>query len=122
MTMINKNMRNVMSDFEYVFCFTNYVDVFNNDFKIKIPLEVYCKDYIIDISTGNVIRENNKVINYYFYNLTFNKCNNTNLKYCLNCNAKLHDSGRSVKCEYCVSVIIRNADNLILVDTSISET
>ena len=117
LTMVNKNERNVMNDFEYVSSYINDVCVHENLLTIKVSMEVYCRDYMINTKTGYVTRGKSNVINHYFYVLTFTKnVASDNIDNCPNCCAKISSFGNTVVCEYCGSVVNKTSSNFVLAD------
>lgn len=114
LTLSLKNQQNVMSDFNYIDGKIFEITSSNDQIVIKVILTVTCKDYLVNANTHEIIRGNNLCLNHYTYELTFIKNNSTNIEYCPNCNAKLNNSGSSVKCEYCDSVVVRDSDNLVM--------
>ena len=71
---------------------------------------------MIDFISNEVIRGNSDRINDYYYCLTFEMSSEDNIDKCPSCHAKITKKGKSVKCEYCGSVINRKSTNLVLVD------
>lgn len=116
MTMINKNQRNAMSDFKYIDAYIENISEKDTNIIIKVSLDVNCKDYMIDIKSGMTIKGKSNRINHYSYSLTFVLGKNNNVSKCPNCNAKLKKQGKSVKCDYCGSVIEREINELVLID------
>ena len=115
-TMISKNQRNEMSDFEFINAYIIKVSEKNNSKFIYSILEVYCKDYMINTTNNKVTRGMNTRINHYTYMLTFKLGNSVSIINCPSCNAKLSNKGTSTTCEYCGSVIERESDELVLID------
>ena len=115
-TMINKGQRNVMSNFKYVRATINNIDKKDNEIIIQTNLNVECKDYIIDNSSGVPVRGNPNRINDYYYSLTFVLGNTDSIVKCPSCGSNLIEYGTSIKCEYCGSVIERESDELVLID------
>lgn len=114
-TLIAKNQKNIMEDFEFIDACI--IDVSNNKGKeqIKVKLHVTCRDYLVD-SNDNVIRGDKHRINDYTYQLVFVRSQvSSDVKKCLSCGAPL-DNSVSTKCEYCGSVIIRESDNFVMTD------
>ena len=113
-----KKQKNVMSDFQYVDCIISTIEVINGTRVITAILQVDCKDYIIESDTGSVIRGNKNYINHYTYRLIFEESSVTDVDRCPNCNAKLKETGQSIECEYCHSIVNRKSGNLVLVKKS----
>ncbi len=113
-----KKQKNVMSDFQYVDCIIKKVEEKSGTRVITAILQVDCKDYIIDSETGNVLRGNKNYINHYTYSLIFEESGANGVDRCPNCNAKLNETGQSVECEYCHSIVNRKSGNLVLIKKS----
>ena len=117
MTMINKNQRNIISDFSNIEVFINSVNLKKDSFFIKATLVVDCKAYMIDSVTNNVLRGNSNELSRFYYSLIFQKSRKEGIKNCPNCNAKIDNlSGRRVKCNYCGSIIHKKSTSIILID------
>jgi len=117
LTMDNKNERNVMSDFSYISSYINDVYTKDNLISVVVSMEVYCKDYMINTKTEEVIRGNSDVVNHYFYVMTFTKnVVSDKIETCPNCNAKISSSGNTAVCEYCGSVVNKTSSNFVLTD------
>lgn len=111
----NKNQQNIMSDFKYIDSKVYNIRKVPDGFLIESTLEVICKDYIIDVSTKNVLRGSDHIKKKYLYNLKF-KIGSKTIENCPSCFAKLPDKGTSVKCSYCGNIVVRNSDNLVLIN------
>ena len=113
LTMVNKNQRNAMSDFEFVSAYINDVNVNKDVMTVKVMMEVYCKDYLIDIKTDKVLRGDRNRINHYYYLLSFTKDIEADDNTCPNCGAKI-SSSKSAKCEHCDAVINKKSNKFVL--------
>jgi hypothetical protein len=116
MTLKAKKEKNMMENITFKGGHVENVIEQNDDVSLIVNLRVTCKDYIINTKNNAVVRGNkDKVWNYdYELTFTFNK-NTANIKTnCPNCNAKLPLEGKSVKCEYCGSVINRESTKLVM--------
>lgn len=80
---------------------------------ITIQLQVTCKDYLIDQTTGQVVRGNKLNTMNYTYNLTLIRRKQAEMKQCPNCGAAL-ESNMTSQCSYCHSVIVHNKFDWIL--------
>ena len=113
LTMVKKNRRNAMSDFEFVSAYINDVSVNNAVMNVEVMMEVYCKDYMIDIKTDKVLRGDSNRINHYYYLLSFTKDIEADNNICPNCGAKI-SSDKSVKCDYCDTIINKKSNKFVL--------
>lgn len=80
---------------------------------ISVQLMVVCQDYLIDQTTGQVVRGNKLNTMNYTYKLTLIRRKQTEMKQCPNCGAAL-ESNMTSQCPYCHSVIVHNKFDWIL--------
>ncbi len=115
-TMIRRNQRNEMSNFEFVRgCIHDYKSYGDKEVYV-ITLQVLCKDYLVDVYTNEVIKGDINYINNYIYSLTFERYKGVDIKECPNCKAPLPTSSESVKCSYCGSIINKKSTSMVLID------
>ena len=93
----------------------NSIKTVNNIEELKVTMEVYTKDYIVQDKKGKevVVRGNKNLINDYIYSLTFVKNIDRKLIYCPNCGHKI-SNGMSEKCKYCDAVLVHESKKYVL--------
>ena len=109
-TLKNKGNQNIMGDFELKKCYLKDVIMENNTITITTGYIIELFDYIVDITTGEVIRgrRNNKAR--VDYEMRFRKTLNENEKInqCPNCGAELNINSAGY-CNYCnAKIVIEN--------------
>lgn len=114
-TLSTKKQQNIMSDFKYMDAKIYNIKKISNGFIIETTLDVICKDYIINKDTKKVLRGSSNHKRHYLYSLKF-KIGTKTVETCPSCHAKLPDQGSSVKCSYCGSKVVRNSNNLVLIE------
>jgi hypothetical protein len=117
LTLKRKNQQNVMSDFNFVDGYIYDIDDSNDKLSLSVFLNVKCKDYLIDIETGRVLRgSKSKIWNYeYTIDYLITKKAEDVLKKCPNCGAGLNEeSGSRIICPYCRTLLVRTSPNLVM--------
>lgn len=107
-----KKQKNIMSDFEKHYLVIKDIKKLKDKMVVEVVLGVKQRDYVIDLTTNNVIRGDSNVICDVFYQLTFvsYKVNEQTDEKCPNCGAPISDL-KLQRCEYCNSVLASNASD-----------
>ena len=109
-----KNQKNVMKDFELVYCELIDIKEENNNYIIKVQLEVKFYDYIEDISSHKVLRgtSKRKLDNTYILTFERTKCE-TKHSICPQCGAPVEGNATGI-CEFCKSKLVNDNYNWVM--------
>lgn len=114
--MQQKNEKNMMENIKLLNAAITIISFIDNKLEIQVEMDVTCNDYIINTTTGRVMRGNKYKKCKYLYMMTFSKSLNNQIDKCPNCNAKLAAGGESIKCPYCGSIVKKDSNNFVLKD------
>lgn len=113
-----KGEQNIMKDFVRKNAYLKNVEVQNDNITITACYVIEFYDYIIEQSSGKVLRgsSNNKIR--ITYNMKFRKTVNAKsvLTNCPNCGAKLEEMNGAGTCKYCGSKIVYENSKWVLTD------
>ncbi len=113
-----KGQQNIMKGFELVTSHLKDVNMQNNNITITACYIVDFYDYIVEKTTGKVLRGSASTKMRVTYDMKFRKALNNELviDHCPNCGAKIENMNGAGVCEYCGSKIVSENSNWVLTD------
>ena len=112
-----KGEKNIMKDFKLVKSYLKDVNVQNETITITTGYVIEMYDYIIEESTGKVLRGSSTNKLRIVYEMKFRQTLNSNVKvdHCPNCGAKI-EMNSSGTCEYCGSKLVSENTKWVLTE------
>ena len=118
LTLTTEKQKNMMEDFMFINGSIKSLKEENDELSIEVKISVSCKDYVINTETNEVVKGNKNVI-FYTYILTFVINKDVSTDKCPNCIATIDKNGKSIKCEYCGSIINRKSNKMVMTKKNI---
>ena len=108
-SLMMKNERNIMKDFEYLTYRIDGMEISNNTVSLYVNLKLKCYDYVVD-KDNRTVRGNDNCKVWYNYLMVFTRSIGKKENKCPNCGATL-ESVNVTKCPYCrSSIVLSNYD------------